>query len=115
MCTVSQLEEARRLASLQKRRELKAAGVDVNKRRKRRDQIDYATEVPFEHKAPLGFYEVDGEHSIVPQQNLINVSLKDLEGARRTEIEAKKTKEDKKRQRNKKKEDLPGAILQVHP
>ena len=59
--------------------------------------------------------EVDGEHSIVPQQNLINVSLKDLEGARRTEIEAKKTKEDKKRQRNKKKEDLPGAILQVHP
>jgi pre-mRNA-splicing factor CDC5/CEF1 len=48
-----QLEEARRLASLQKRRELKAAGVDVNKRRKRRDRIDYATEVPFEHKAPL--------------------------------------------------------------
>ena len=33
-------------------------------------------QVPFEHKAPLGFYEVDGEHSIVPQQNLINVSLK---------------------------------------
>ena len=31
-------------------------------------------QVPFEHKAPLGFYEVDGEHSIVPQQNLLNVS-----------------------------------------
>lgn len=43
---------------MQKRRELKAAGVDVNKRRKRKNQIDYATEVPFEHKAPLGFYEV---------------------------------------------------------
>jgi len=32
-------------------------------------------QVPFEHKAPLGFYEVDGEHSIVPQQNLLNVRL----------------------------------------
>jgi pre-mRNA-splicing factor CDC5/CEF1 len=40
-----QLEEARRLASLQKRRELKAAGVDVNKRRKNKRHIDYATEV----------------------------------------------------------------------
>lgn len=109
-----QLEEARRLASLQKRRELKAAGVDVNKRRKNKRHIDYATEVPFEHKAPLGFYEVDGEKSIVPQQNLLNVSLKELEGARRTEIEAKEASKDKIRQRKKKKEDLPGAILQVN-
>lgn len=109
-----QLEEARRLASLQKRRELKAAGVDVNKRRKRRDQIDYATEVPFQHTAPLGFYEVDGEHSIVPQQNLMNVSLKDLEGARRTELESKDSSKDKVRARKKKKEDLPGAILSLN-
>jgi pre-mRNA-splicing factor CDC5/CEF1 len=93
-----QLEEARRLASLQKRRELKAAGVDVNKRRKNKRHIDYATEVPFEHKAPLGFYEVDGEKSIVPQQNLLNLALKDLEGARRTEINDKEASKDKIRQ-----------------
>ena len=57
--------------------------------------------------------QVDGEHSIVPQQNLLNVSLKELEGARRTEIESKEQSKDKQRQRKKKKTDLPGAIVQV--
>jgi hypothetical protein len=55
-------------------------------------------QVPFEHKAPLGFYEVDGEKSIVPQQNLLNLALKDLEGARRTEINDKEASKDKIRQ-----------------
>ncbi len=54
--------------------------------------------MPFEHKAPLGFYEVDGEKSIVPQQNLLNLALKDLEGARRTEINDKEASKDKIRQ-----------------
>jgi len=109
-----QLEEARRLASLQKRRELRAAGVEIVRRKKRRNFIDYNAEIPFEHKAPLGFYEVDGEHSIVPKQNLTNVSLKDLEGARRTEVEEEKQQEDSEKQKKRRKKDLPGAIVQVN-
>uniref|UniRef100_H2ZJW0 Cell division cycle 5-like protein n=1 Tax=Ciona savignyi TaxID=51511 RepID=H2ZJW0_CIOSA len=56
-----QLEEARRLASLQKRRELKAAGITLRKRRKKKGRIDYNAEIPFEKKPALGFYDVADE------------------------------------------------------
>lgn len=40
----------------EKRRELKAAGIDMSKRKKKMKGIDYSAEIPFHHKAPLGFY-----------------------------------------------------------
>ena len=40
-----QLEEARRLASLQKKRELRAAGIEMKERARRRRDIDYNKEV----------------------------------------------------------------------
>ncbi|XP_016401300.1 cell division cycle 5-like protein [Sinocyclocheilus rhinocerous] len=42
-----QLEEARRLAALQKRRELRAAGIDIQKKRKKKRGVDYNAEIPF--------------------------------------------------------------------
>ncbi|KAG8044534.1 hypothetical protein GUJ93_ZPchr0061g33658 [Zizania palustris] len=56
-----QLEEARRLASLQKRRELKAAGIDTRQRKRKRKGIDYNAEIPFEKRPPPGFYDTIGE------------------------------------------------------
>ncbi|CAH8388201.1 unnamed protein product [Eruca vesicaria subsp. sativa] len=54
----NQIQEATRLASLQKRRELNAAGIDVGKRRNKKGKgIDYNTEIPFEKRAPEGFYD----------------------------------------------------------
>ncbi|KAJ1637236.1 cell division cycle 5-like protein [Pavlovales sp. CCMP2436] len=47
-----QLDEARRLAQLQKRRELKAAGIELSSRGKKLKGIDYANEVPFERRVP---------------------------------------------------------------
>ena len=44
-----QLEESRRVAALQKRRELKAAGIEIASRKERRHGIDYNAEIPF-HK-----------------------------------------------------------------
>ena len=52
-----QLEEARRLASLQKRRELKAAGIEMKARSRKRKFIDYIKEIPFEKAVPGGFYD----------------------------------------------------------
>jgi hypothetical protein len=40
-----QLEEARRLSQLQKRRELKAAGIELSSKGKKQKGVDYATEV----------------------------------------------------------------------
>jgi pre-mRNA-splicing factor CDC5/CEF1 len=47
------------LAALQKRRELRAAGIDTNRTRKRRrkDGIDYNADIPFEKSAPKGFFD----------------------------------------------------------
>ncbi|CAH0476450.1 unnamed protein product [Peronospora belbahrii] len=52
-----QLEEARRLAALQKKRELKAAGIMSSNPKihvKKRKYIDYANEIPFEKKSTSG-------------------------------------------------------------
>ncbi|KAJ7055175.1 pre-mRNA splicing factor component-domain-containing protein [Mycena amicta] len=53
-----QLEEARRLAVLQKKRELKAAGI-----MQVRKGMDYNTDVPFEKKAAPGFYDTSEEQA----------------------------------------------------
>ena len=60
------LAEAKRLADLQKRRELKAAGIMSGKARttvsrKKRNQIDYGVEIPFHKLAPAGFHDVGQE------------------------------------------------------
>ncbi|BFG37159.1 hypothetical protein CerSpe_234330 [Prunus speciosa] len=55
-----QLQEATRLASVQKTRELKAAGIDVLQQRKTKSKriIDYNAEIPFQRKPPQGFYDI---------------------------------------------------------
>uniref|UniRef100_A0A0D2ZZ60 Uncharacterized protein n=1 Tax=Brassica oleracea var. oleracea TaxID=109376 RepID=A0A0D2ZZ60_BRAOL len=57
-----QIQEARSLASLQKRRELIAAGIDDGKHRNRKGKgIDYSAEIAFEKRAPAGFYDTADE------------------------------------------------------
>ena len=62
------LENARRMAKLQKYRELKAAGVTSSKplallrsSKKSNSGIDYAREIPFERQVPMGFYDTSQE------------------------------------------------------
>jgi pre-mRNA-splicing factor CDC5/CEF1 len=57
-----QLEESRRLSSLQKRRELKAAGIETSlNSSKKRKYIDYSKEIPFHMVPNAGFYDVGDE------------------------------------------------------
>ena len=56
-----QLEESRRLAALQKRRELKAAGIELSSRSGKNRGIDYNSEIPFQKVAPTGFFDVSTE------------------------------------------------------
>ncbi|KAJ6762975.1 CELL DIVISION CYCLE 5-LIKE PROTEIN [Salix purpurea] len=82
-----QLEEARRLASLQKRRELKAAGIDNRHRRRKRKGIDYNSEIPFEKRPPPGFYDVADEDRPVEQPKF-PTTIEEIEGKKRMDIEA---------------------------
>ena len=62
-----QLEEARRLVDLQKQRELKALGVDVQRHRtggrKRRREINYSREIPFQKRPPPGAHAILSERA----------------------------------------------------
>ncbi|KAI8384695.1 pre-mRNA splicing factor component-domain-containing protein [Radiomyces spectabilis] len=94
-----QLEEARRLTSLQKRRELKAAGINFRIKKKKND-MDYNADIPFEKKVPLGFYDVTVEKNrTVDPGKLTNVHLSKL-NRRRADIEEEKQREKKRKNRD---------------
>ena len=85
-----QLEQARRLASLQKRRELKAAGIHLRKRRKRKYKyLQYNNEIPFYRKAPRGFWDTTKDdlnaHSITEaaRNDFKPMFITEVEGERR--------------------------------
>ncbi|CAK7222614.1 Pre-mRNA-splicing factor cef1 [Sporothrix bragantina] len=54
-------EESRRLANLQKRRELKTAGINIKVVTRRKGEMDYNADIPFEKKPALGFYDTSEE------------------------------------------------------
>lgn len=108
-----QLEEARRLASLQKRRELKAAGIDNRHRKRKRKGIDYNAEIPFEKRPPPGFYDVADESSVIEQPKF-PTTIEELEGERRADKEARLRKQDIARNKIAQRQDAPSAILQAN-
>ncbi|KAJ6547279.1 pre-mRNA splicing factor component-domain-containing protein [Mycena capillaripes] len=87
-----QLEEARRLAVLQKKRELKAAGIMRTKRK----GMDYNADIPFEKKAAAGFYDTSEEQARVASAP-VGQTLRRLENKRKPAEEEEA--ERKKRQR----------------
>eukprot|EP00227_Mantoniella_beaufortii_P014173 CAMPEP_0197595674 /NCGR_PEP_ID=MMETSP1326-20131121/23444_1 /TAXON_ID=1155430 /ORGANISM="Genus nov. species nov., Strain RCC2288" /LENGTH=801 /DNA_ID=CAMNT_0043162063 /DNA_START=186 /DNA_END=2591 /DNA_ORIENTATION=- len=113
-----QLEEARRLASLQKRRELKAAGIETVKRAKRIRGIDYNAEIPFEIKPAVGFYDTREEKA--SQEDPFNeetfkpATLAELEGPRKKDLEEQLMKQDLKRQRINERHDTPSAVQKIN-
>ncbi|KAI9787245.1 MAG: Pre-mRNA-splicing factor cef1 [Geoglossum umbratile] len=56
-----QLEESRRLAALQKRRELKNAGINIKVVNRKKGEMDYNADIPFEKKAAPGFFDTQEE------------------------------------------------------
>ncbi|KAF4809508.1 Pre-mRNA-splicing factor cef-1 [Colletotrichum siamense] len=65
-----QQEESRRLAALQKRRELKTAGINIKVVTRKKGQMDYNADIPFEKKAAPGFYDTTEEEARNEQQRL---------------------------------------------
>lgn len=110
-----QLEEARRLASLQKRRELRAAGIEQKfQPRKRKRGVDYNEEIPFEKVAPRGFYDPLKDERVTPGAFQAK-TRQDLEGGpTRDQKEAKERKKDKQRMEDLKKNDMTRAVMQLN-
>ncbi|KAI8129343.1 hypothetical protein FF38_06750 [Lucilia cuprina] len=106
-----QLEEARRLAALQKRRELRAAGIGSGKP-KRVKGIDYNAEIPFEKRPALGFYDTSEERIDPNDPDFNRMRQQDLDGELRSEKEERERKKDKQKLKQRKENDMPMAMLQ---
>eukprot|EP01071_Lankesteria_metandrocarpae_P007959 Lankesteria_metandrocarpae@DN4831_c0_g1_i1.p1 len=110
-----QLEQARRLASLQKRRELKAAGIQSGRRnfKRRKGDMDLTTEIPFEQQPPVGFHVVGGDENPEGNLNLANISLQQLEGKRRDAEEEALRKDDLRKLKRLKHDDFQSAQAMI--
>ncbi|KAE8751648.1 hypothetical protein FOCC_FOCC001496, partial [Frankliniella occidentalis] len=82
-----QLEEARRLAALQKRRELRAAGIKLAPRHRKKRGVDYNREIPFEKKPAQGFYDTSEEVVDPMAPNFGRLRQQHLDGDLRSEKE----------------------------
>ncbi|KAK0543312.1 Pre-mRNA-splicing factor cef1, partial [Tilletia horrida] len=84
------LEDARRLAMLQKRREMKAAGIVMRHKQKQKG-MDYSAEIPFEKQPTIGFYDTSEEaarHIRAP----VGKTVRELDQKKPVEDEATKRK-----------------------
>ncbi|KAF7796513.1 hypothetical protein EIP86_007691 [Pleurotus ostreatoroseus] len=98
-----QLEEARRLAVLQKKRELKAAGIIMRHKTKKKG-MDYNADIPFEKKAAPGFYDTSEEQARATTAP-VGQTLRRLENKRKPEAEEEERK--KRQRRGKEGENAP--------
>ncbi|EKX74370.1 conserved hypothetical protein [Theileria equi strain WA] len=100
------LEQTRRIACLQKRRELKSAGIGVGALKLHKSIMDYATEVPFEQQPPKGFYPPDEDKG--PDTSI--KSMQQLEGRRRDEEMNKLRKDDIRKLKRLQIDETPAAM-----
>ena len=107
------LEEAKRLADLQKRRELQAAGIDMAVRRRTRG-IDHGKEVAFAHRPAPGFFDTAEEDRRLREAReggagaFRPVTVAELEGPRRRDVEARLQKIDIAKEKMRERRDAPG-------
>ncbi|XP_044012402.1 cell division cycle 5-like protein [Aphidius gifuensis] len=106
-----QLEEARRLVALQKRRELCAAGITVNPNNKRKRGVNYNAEIPFEKKPSAGFYDTSNEHVDPLAADFSKMRQQHLDGELRLDREVQERLKDKQKLKNKKENDIPMGML----
>lgn len=114
------MAESRRLSMLQKRRELKAAGIESKLGgggAKKRKYIDFAREIPFQQVPPAGFYDVREEielnkrNKLDPADQVLELSK--LEGRHQKEEEEKARQKDQRTMKKLFRENAPLAITQI--
>ena len=113
-----QLDEARRLAMLQKRRELKAAGIESKLGgNKKRRQMDLGAEIPFQRTVPAGFYDVgeevhEGKRArLDPRQ--AGQEMMEREGRKEAEMADRAKRQENSKMRRLFQENAPAAIMRI--
>ena len=110
-----QQEESRRLALLQKRRELKTAGINVKVTTRKPGQMDYNADIPFEKKPAPGFHDTS-EELVRNDFQLANFDPRKLQlasGKRKDDGEDADASDRKRRRADGANKDAPSAGLQA--
>ncbi|KAL8585464.1 hypothetical protein ACOMHN_059433 [Nucella lapillus] len=90
-------------------RDLRAAGIEVRQKRKRKRGVDYNAEIPFE-KPDAGFFDTSQETYDPLDPNYKRLRQQNLDGERRSDKEDRERRKDKQKQKKRKENDLPGVI-----
>ncbi|KAH7130575.1 pre-mRNA splicing factor component-domain-containing protein [Dendryphion nanum] len=107
-----QLEESRRLAQLQKRRELKAAGINIKIAPKKGNHIDYNADVPLEKEVPSGFFDTTQEiHQNERQREAFDPRKQQL--ANKRKADQQEDGGDNKRKKNESKSGLAASYAKA--
>ncbi|GAA5947790.1 hypothetical protein JCM3765_001084 [Sporobolomyces pararoseus] len=106
------LEEARRLAILQKKRELKAAGI-LMRAKPKKGGMDYMADIPFEKQPAPGFYDTS-EELARKHAAPTNKTLRELEGGKRKQDREEDDKREKKRKAREEKNKDQNADAMSH-
>ena len=94
-----QLEEARRLALIQKRREMRAAGIRCRLipslfKRNKRAMVNYNSEIPFKKSVPKGFYDTADDEFNPEDKDFKKLTQRDIEPELHSQKEAKLRQQD---------------------
>lgn len=89
---------------------MKAAGINVARKGRKKRGVDYNEEIPFEKKPAPGFHDTSQEVFDPSHPDFKNLRQEGLEGERRSDKEAKERQKDKERIKKRKENDMPGAI-----
>lgn len=111
------MEESRRLSALQKKRELKAAGIELKAkqfRKRRRPEIDYNRSIPFYRQVPAGDFDTSSEDFLSEDPEVHLKRVNELEEKNRDEEENRLKQKDKARFKSLQKMNLPEAQLQMN-
>ena len=108
-----QLEEARKLATLQKKRELRAAGIEfhVSIAKRLLKETNYNRDVPFMREVPKGTWTDENDNETpAPNKYKADINLQYLEGRSRDIQEEKQKKKDEAKMKSLKLKNLPKAL-----
>ena len=111
-------EESRRLASLQKKRELKSAGIEmpIKIMKKKKNETDYNEGIPFNKEIIPGYtdfeknWEEEDEDNFQEPTNFLGASLSFMENKNRDKDEEKMRQVDSRRMNNMKQKDIYKSV-----
>lgn len=103
-----QLESARRLSTLQKRREMKAAGIKIFVKN-RMIGLDYNVEIPFQRIEPAGRFKPSKDENPLVDKDKVNIAMKQIENQHRSSREKALREKDIKKFNLLKEKNFPAA------